>query len=221
MHTDEQRAEERVAVASARLAEVLNLDPTTNLRAPPQATGLLQMVDSDRDLVGLIRQALEARPEMAALNAEVARRQPPPRQEQARPFLPTLSVGYSSGTFGGSTNRTDLGASPTSFGKFGSRADFDVVAFWTVQNLGVGNLARQNERRAQREVAALEEVRVVNVIRREVATAYARTLRRPHPPGDRSPAPANGGSRLPRGFDAHPWRRRPAYRGARTAWIAW
>jgi outer membrane protein TolC len=120
-----------------------------------------------------VAQAQAARPELAANAAEIARRQALYRQEQFRPLLPTLSVGFSSGTFGGGTNRVDLVANP-GFGKFGSRADFDVIAYWNVQNLGSGNAARQDERRAQREVAALEQVRLLNQVRREVVAAYSR-----------------------------------------------
>jgi outer membrane protein TolC len=173
LHTEEQRAEERVAVASANLAEVLNLDTSVRLQTPGQATGLLELVDLRHDLDALVAQAQAVRPELAASAAETARRQALYREELFRPFLPTLSIGFSSGTFGGGTNRVDLVANP-GFGKFGSRADFDVIAFWTAQNLGAGNAARQNERRAQREVTAFEQVRLLNLVRREVVSAYSR-----------------------------------------------
>jgi outer membrane protein TolC len=173
LHTEEQRAEERVAIASANLAEVLNLDTAVRLQTPGQATGLLQLVDLRNDLDALVAQAQAARPELAANAAEIARREALYREEKFRPLLPTLSVGFSSGTFGGGTNRVDLVANP-GFGKFGSRADFDVLAFWNVQNLGAGNAARQNERRAQREIATIEQVRLLHQVRREVVTAYSR-----------------------------------------------
>src|SRR5262249_29157183 len=83
------------------LAEVLNLDTAVRLQTPAQATGLLELVDLRRDLEGLVAQAQASRPEVAALAAETARRQAQVVQERARPFLPTLSVGYSAGTFGG------------------------------------------------------------------------------------------------------------------------
>jgi outer membrane protein TolC len=174
LRIEAQRAEERVAVASANLAEVLNLDTAVRLQTPGQATGLLQLVDLRQDLDALVRQAQAARPELAANAAETARRQALYRQEKFRPLLPTLSIGFSSGTFGGGTNRVDLVPVNPGFGKFGSRADFDVVAYWTAQNLGVGNAARQNERRAQREIATTEQVRLLNLVRREVVAAYSR-----------------------------------------------
>ncbi len=174
LHTERQRAEERVAVASANLAEVLNLDTAVQLQTPAQTTGLLELVDLHRDLEGLVTQAQAMRPEVAALAAETARRQAQVAEEKARPFLPTLSIGYSAGTFGGGTSRVDLVPVNSNFGRFGSRADFDVLAYWTVQNGGVGNRARQNERIAQREIAATEQVRILNLVRREVVAAYGR-----------------------------------------------
>ena len=49
---------------------------------------------------------------------------------------PTILIGYSSGGFGGGSNLVR----PV-FGGFGGRSDFDVMAYWTLQNLGVGNLS--------------------------------------------------------------------------------
>jgi outer membrane protein TolC len=174
LHTEVQRAEERVAVASANLAELLNLDTAIRLQTPAQATGMLQLVDLHTDLEALVIQAQSLRPELAAVAAEIARRQAQVRQEQFRPWLPTLSVGYSAGTFGGGTNRVDLVPVNSNFGRFGSRADFDVIAWWTVQNAGAGNAALQNQRLAQRELATDEQLRLLNLVRREVVAAYGR-----------------------------------------------
>jgi outer membrane protein TolC len=174
LHTERQRAEERVAVASANLAEVLNLEPSVRLQTPEQKTGLLELVDLHRDLESLVAQAQAARPEIAAQAAETARIQAQVYQERARPLLPTLSIGYSAGTFGGGTSRVDLVPINPGFGKFGSRADFDVLAYWTLQNGGLGNRALQDQRRAEREIAATEQIRILNLVRREVVAAYGR-----------------------------------------------
>jgi outer membrane protein TolC len=175
LHTEVQHAEERVAVASANLAELLNLDTAVRLQSPAQATGLLQLVDPAVDLDSLVRQAQAARPELAAASAEIARRDALVKQEKVRPWLPTISLGASTGIFGGGTNRTDLVTTNPSFARFSNRSDVDLMAFWTVENLGVGNHARQKERLAQREEAAQEQVRLLNQIRREVAAAYLQT----------------------------------------------
>src|SRR5262249_4627954 len=85
-----------------------------------------------------------------------------------RPFLPTLSVGFTAGGFGGGSNLV----SPR-FGKFGTRSDFDVFAFWSLQNLGVGNLAAQRERRGAVGGARARRGPVIDQVNREVADAYA------------------------------------------------
>ncbi len=77
-------------------------------------------------------------------------------------------MGYSAGDFGGGSNLV----SPR-FGNFDSRTDFDVYAVWTLQNLGLGNLALQKNRRAEMDAASAELNIAINRIQREVADAYA------------------------------------------------
>src|SRR5262249_55689494 len=139
-----QRAEEGVAVASARLARRLHLD--TSVRLLPAAPPLepITLVAPDVPLEELIQVALRRRPEMGARGAAVAEAQTRLRQERARPLLPTVSVGFSGAAFGGGSNLV-----PPLVANFGGRTDFDVFAFWSLQNLGLGNLATQKRRRAE------------------------------------------------------------------------
>lgn len=173
LHTEEQHAEEQVAVAAAELARVLHLDPSVHLRTPAGAIGIVELVDPNQELGQLLEIVQNSRPELAALRAEIARKQTQVRQERLRPLFPTISIGFSSGTFGGGTNRTDLVSVHPEFGRFGGRTDFDAMAFWTLQNLGVGNLALQNQRRAERDLTIIEQARMLTRIRREVTDAYA------------------------------------------------
>ena len=55
----------------------------------------------------------------------------------------------SAGTFGGGTDRRDLVMDHPSFGRFSGRADLDLIAYWNVQNLGAGNVARVKGREAK------------------------------------------------------------------------
>ncbi len=125
-----QRAQELVAVASADLTRLLSLDPSTRLKTVGGPIPILLLVDPKCQLDQLLAVALRQRPEVAARNARVAEMQTRSRQERTRPWLPTISVGFSAGDFGGGSNFTN----PT-FGNFGARTDFDVIAFWTAQNL--------------------------------------------------------------------------------------
>ena len=88
------------------------------------------------------------------------------------PFSPTILIGFSAGGFGGGSNLVR----PV-FGGFGGRTDFDTYAYWTIQNLGVGNVALINLARSQLGLARYQEIAMLDLIRAEVAEAYARTTR--------------------------------------------
>lgn len=166
LQRDLRRAEEEVAVASARLCQLLSLDPSVRLRTPGGGVEPIRLVAEDADLEGLIAGALAARPEVAARAAAVAEAQTRGRQERVRPWLPTVSVGYSYGGFGG--NRTDAG-----FGELRGRSEFDATAVWTVQNLGFGNRARVRTADAGVGMAVAGYDIATNQVRREVAEAVA------------------------------------------------
>jgi outer membrane protein TolC len=161
-------AREHVLVAAARLSGALNLDPSTRLRAMGGPIPIVDLVDKNYTLDELEGIALERRPELAARNAEVAMQETRVRQEKTRPLLPTLSVGFSGGVFGGGSNLT-----MPLFGRLDGRSDFDVIAFWSAENLGVGNWALASNRRAQRDQAWGQRLRALNLVRREVADAFA------------------------------------------------
>jgi outer membrane protein TolC len=167
LHSREQRAQETVAVASADLARTLHLDPSIRLTTAGSALEPVQLVDRTYPVDELIQIALNARPEAVARAADIAAAEYRLKQEYARPFLPTLSVGYSAGEFGGEGTLSGLPFVTS------GRSDFDVYAVWTLQNLGFGNAAIQKERRAERDEAVAQRGLVLNQIGREVADAFA------------------------------------------------
>jgi outer membrane protein TolC len=173
LHVEEQRLQEDVAVASAELSRVLHLDPSIRLRTQPGALEMVQLVDPEASLVSLVQLAQSARPELAARSAEIAAAQYRVRQETTRPLFPLLMVGFSGGAFGGGSNRQDLGV-PSFFQTFGGRTDFDVMAVWSLQNMGFGNMALQKRSRAERDQAIAVRGLVANRIAREVGDAFAR-----------------------------------------------
>ena len=166
--TEVQRTEEEVAVASTRLVRRLHLDPNVRVHPNDASMELITLVEGGQPIEGLILAAIRARPEMRAAEAGIAEAQIHLRQEKARPFLPTVSAGFSGGALGGGSNLV-----PPSLGHFGGRTDADVFAFWTLQNFGIGNAAIQRNRRALIGQAEAERSRVANLIRREVSQAAA------------------------------------------------
>jgi outer membrane protein TolC len=164
----EERAEEEVAVTGAELARLLSTDPATRFRVPGGPIPVVQLVDPDADLEALVQIAVRNRPEVGARSADVAVVATRLRKERVRPLLPFITVGFSAGEFGGGSDQTT-----PRFGSFNGRTDFDALAVWSLQNLGLGNLAVQRRLRAQVGEAEAERMRVIDLIRREVAEAYA------------------------------------------------
>ena len=173
LHAQEQALQERIAVASAELSRVLHLDPSIRLRTQPGALEMVQLIDPEFSVEALVEMAQSARPELAARTAEIGAADYRVRQEVARPFLPVVSVGFSGGAFGGGSNRQDLGV-PSFFQTFGGRTDFDVMAVWSLQNLGFGNSAVQKQSRAVRDQAIAARGRASNRVAREVGDAFAK-----------------------------------------------
>ena len=183
--SDVQHAIGQRAVASAELARLLNLDPSVQLRTIGGAMPIVQLIDPKYTLNELLEVAGNRRPELGARSARIVEAEYRYRQERTRPLLPTISIGFSAGSFGGGSTATAQGLAPFSgptasgvppnfpFGNFAARTDFDVLAFWTAQNFGIGNMARWRARRAQVNEAVATRVRMLNTVRAEVAEAYA------------------------------------------------
>ncbi len=171
-----EAAEAEVAVSSARLAEVVNLDAGVRLKTLGMPLEPIELIDARRPNEELLSVALARRPEMgvrsAAINAAEVRK----REEVVRPLLPTLWLGFSGGGFGGGSN-----LSPPLLGRFTGRSDFDVRATWTVLNFGAGNLSLIKRRQAQVGEAVAERSRTINLIREQVTSAKADALSRRGP----------------------------------------
>src|SRR5439155_4313695 len=127
------------------------------------------LIPPDRPIDELIPMALRNRPELAAQQALVQATLQRLRQEKLRPLIPSVLLRGAStnpagtlagGVFGGGLN--------SRIGDFSARSDFDLQVIWELQNLGLGNRARVNERRAENQIAVLEVFRTQDVIAAEV-----------------------------------------------------
>jgi outer membrane protein TolC len=157
-----------IDAATARLAQLLSLDPSIRLHVPDGVVDLIRLVSEDSDLESLVTTAVRFRPELASRTAQVQEAQIVVRQERVRPFLPLLAIGLSSGVFGGGSNQA-----PPAFGDLQPRVDFTVVAVWDLQNLGYGNRARVSGARAVEGETIAQLDTEINRVRREVAEALA------------------------------------------------
>jgi outer membrane protein TolC len=171
IHVQVQRGEEEVAVVSTRLARRLHLDPVVRIHPASPWVGPINLMDLNVPVEDLVQAAIRGRPEVAARSAAVEIAETRYHQERARPLLPMIWVGFSGGAFGGGSNLV-----PPLVGNFAGRTDFDVRAYWTLQNLGFGNVAIQKARRAQIGQALGLQSRTINEVRREVTAARAEAI---------------------------------------------
>lgn len=175
-------AEADLSVASARLAEVLSLNHSQRLYATDNYLVPHPAVPELIPRNELIAIALIQRPELLQHQALVHAALMDLHGAKLLPFSPQIMFGYSNGMFGGGS---DLIAGPTSvsgaapdqarFSTLYGRSDLDVVAFWSLRNLGIGNKAIINLAQAHFQEADLELLNMLNQIRQEVVDAQVRT----------------------------------------------
>jgi outer membrane protein TolC len=161
-------------VTSARLAEILLLDPGTLLEPiePPFLQIMFFSIDQPTD--ELTRIALRNRPELASRRELVAAAEQLVRQEKNRPLLPNLVV-VSSATTTGALAAGNFSSGPNGLLNTNNpRMDIEVGAVWQLQNGGFGNVGRIRQRRAEEGLASIELTRTAFRIKSEVSQAVAR-----------------------------------------------
>ncbi|HVX13775.1 MAG TPA: TolC family protein [Pirellulales bacterium] len=168
--TDLMVAEGELMMASSRMAQLLNLEPTIRLQPAEEWVVPMPLVPEPITLPELIGMAALRRPELAAQREMIQVAMLNLRGARILPFSPTTLVGFSAGTFGGGSN-----LQPVRFGDFAGRNDFDVVAYWTLQNMGIGNKAQIDLARSRLRQSDLRRLEVLNAVRTEVANAYVRS----------------------------------------------
>jgi outer membrane protein TolC len=130
-----------VGVRSARLTQLLMLDPTLQLR-PTEPTVLpVALIHLDMPLADMVATGLMNRPELAESRSLVAASLARWRQAKVGPLLPSLQASYLAGDFGGGINDNTE--------RFGGRGDGTAQAVWTLHNLGAGDVARARVARSQ------------------------------------------------------------------------
>lgn len=178
-------AQGRVVQASAALCQTLHLDPSIRLHAADHQVIPRSIVPDPIPLPELLAIALMNRPELNERRAAVAQSLLSLKGAKLLPFSPTVFVGFSAGGLAGGS---DLVAQPTTSLPFGrneprfstldDREDLDAMAYWTLQNLGVGNRAQINAARSRVSSADFELLITLDRVRSEVAAAQARTRAR-------------------------------------------
>jgi outer membrane protein TolC len=168
------QARERLQLASADLARILRLDPAAILQPLEPAHLQVSLIAPGPSVDDLVAVALTYRPELESQQALVQATLQRIKQERLRPLIPSVLLRggttnpagtLGGGLFGGGTNST--------LGNFAARSDLDVQVIWEWQNLGFGNRARVQGRRAENQIAVLELFRLQDRIAAEVVQAHA------------------------------------------------
>jgi len=175
-------AQGNVVQASATLCRLLHLDPSIRVHAIDNQVIPRSIVPDAIPLPELLAIAILNRPDLNERRAAAAKALTALKGAKMLPFSPTVFLGFSAGGFGGGS---DVAAAPTTSLPFGrndprfstldDREDLDVMAYWTLQNLGVGNKAQIDAARSRLSSADFELLITLDRIRSEVAGAHART----------------------------------------------
>ncbi|MFO0850694.1 MAG: TolC family protein [Gemmataceae bacterium] len=167
------QAEADTLSASARLAQLLNLDRSTRLRPVDGWVVPAPLVPDLVPLADLLATALLQRPELAARRADVRTALYELSLAKVLPFSPNVFIGFSAGGFGGGSNIVRDANTGPRFSSLSGRSDFDVAVFWTFRNLGVGNVALARVADSRARQSQLRELETLNAIRADVAEAKA------------------------------------------------
>jgi outer membrane protein TolC len=159
-------ADERIEAAAAELSRLLRLDSGVALEPIESAVPSIEIFDGNESLEELVAQAVDGRPETEQLDALVAAAEDDLTAQRYGWFIPSVSLGYSSGQFGGGPGSTVANTD--------HRDDLSVLLYWQFDALGIGNHARIDEKRARLRQTSLERDRLHDTIAAEVRRGYAR-----------------------------------------------
>jgi outer membrane protein TolC len=168
---DHIEAEANTLKASARLAELLNIPPSIRLHPVEERLVPLPIVPDPVPITELLAIAMMQRPELAERRVAIRQALLELSAANVLPFSPNVIVGQSGGVFGGGSN---LATTPQ--GSFDNRDDLDVIVYWTLHNMGLGNVDLQRIAASHTRSSKLEHLDVLNRVRSEVAQTYERKL---------------------------------------------
>lgn len=182
-NNDLLQAESDILTASARLSQLLGLNTSERLRPIDGWVVPRPIVPEPIPLPELLAIAMTQRPELRERQAAIRAALLELQNAKVLPFSPNVIVGYSAGGFGGGSNLVRDGVvqpdgslvKDARFSNLKDRQDFDVVVFWSLRNLGVGNAAMIRLAQSNVRQNELRNVEVLDRIRAEVVLAYART----------------------------------------------
>ncbi|HEY4259655.1 MAG TPA: TolC family protein [Schlesneria sp.] len=168
--------------ASAMLARLVGLDQSARYHPIDNFVVPHSIVASELTLPESLAISLIQRPELKAQQNSICRSLLELNSAKLLPFSPYVFIGFSAGGFGGGSNLVaqPVGATPFArgepqFGNFADRTDLDIMAYWSLQNLGLGNKSLIQAARSHLRSAHWEEIAVLEQVRKEVSLAHRRS----------------------------------------------
>jgi outer membrane protein TolC len=159
------QSQESIAVASARLAELLDLKPTIQFQPIEPVVAPLDLVPDQTCVDASIAQALVARPELVEAQCLVCEAIARWKRERLAPLIPSVVLGVSDGA---------MNAGPsTDFAPGENRFDMDAMAYWELRNFGFGDQAAEHEAHSAVEQSRLRQLELMDVVAREVTESSA------------------------------------------------
>jgi outer membrane protein TolC len=162
-----RQAQEQRRVAAARLAAVLRMSPTVDLRPEGGEPAPMRLIERQESLGSLVANALANRPELKQSGAEKSAAEKARAGTIYAPLVPTVRADYFYGGLGGAQN-----GSATD--QFGDTQDFGVGLSWRVGPGGLGDFPRIEASTARWRAAQLFGERQEIEVKRQVVEAQTR-----------------------------------------------
>ena len=162
-----RQEQEQRRIAAARLATVLRMSPTIDLRPEGGDPAPMKLLNWDESLGSLVANALANRPELKQSSAEQAAAAKARAGAIYGPIVPTVRADYFFGGLGG-------GRGDATTDNFGDSQDYGVGLSWRVGPGGLGDFPRIDASTARLHLAELSGERQELEVKRQVVEADAR-----------------------------------------------
>jgi outer membrane protein TolC len=161
-----RRAEENARLASAKLVQLLHLEPTIELVPRDVSLVPLSIVSAEEPLGALVAQALAARPETRQSAALVSAAQHAKNGAIYGPLIPTVGGQAFFGGLGGGMN--------SETGHFGESEDYVALVGWRIGPGGLLDFGNIHSQQARVRSATLSADKVTDQIANEVIASQTR-----------------------------------------------
>lgn len=162
-----RQAQEQRRVAAARLAMVLRMSPTVDLRPEGADPAPMHLLNIDESIGSLVGNALANRPELKQSGAEKDAAAKARSGAIYGPLVPSVRAEYFYGGLGG-------GRHDATSDHFNDSEDFGVGLSWRVGPGGIGDFTRIDANTAKLRSAELSSERLHLDVKRQVVEAHER-----------------------------------------------